>query len=47
MQLISLFIIEEGEARSIIMMGHNIWSFIKCILLLWESFKKRDITQKI
>ena len=46
LQLISLFIIEEGEARSIIMIGTNIWSLIKCILLLWEGFKEKDITQK-
>jgi hypothetical protein len=46
MPLISLFIIEEGEVMSIIMIGHNIRSHIKFILLLWEGFKVKDITKK-
>jgi len=45
MRLISLFIIEGGEARNIIMIGHSILSPIKCILLLWLGFKVKDITK--
>jgi len=46
MPSISLFIIEEGEARSIIMIGHSILSHIQIILLLWEGFKVKDIIKK-
>ena len=46
MPLISLFIIEEGEVRSIIMIGNNILNHIKIIILLWEDFNLKDITMK-
>ena len=46
MPLISLFIIEEGEVRSIIMIGNNILNHIKIIILLWEGFNLKDITMK-
>jgi hypothetical protein len=49
MQLISLFIIEEGDLRSFIMIDHSLWSNIKCISLKWEGLKvmhtiQRDLT---
>jgi len=46
MLLISLFIIEEEDSRSIIMIGHSLWSNIKCILLKWEGFKVMDIIKR-
>lgn len=46
MLLISLFIIEEEVLRSIIMIGHSLWSNIKCILLKWEGFKAMDIIKR-
>ena len=44
MRLISLFIIGEGAARSIIMIGHSMWNNSLCILL--QDFKAEDITKK-
>jgi hypothetical protein len=46
MQLISLFIIEEGDLRSIIMIDHSLWSNIKCIHLKWEGLKVMHTIQR-
>ena len=46
MRLISLFIIEEEDSRSIIMIGSSLRSNIKCILLKWEGFKVMDIIKR-
>jgi hypothetical protein len=46
MQLISLFIIEEGDLRSIIMIDHSLWSKIKCIHLKWEGLKVMHTIQR-
>ena len=46
MQLISLYIIEEGDLRSIIMIDHSLWSKIKCINLKWEGLKVMHTIQR-
>jgi hypothetical protein len=46
MLIIGLFFIEEGDSRSIIMIGHSLWNNIKSILLKWQGFKVMDIIKR-